>query len=303
MKFSIFRGYDARALALTCLVWCAACNSHSSAQGGEGMGGDGGGISGQGGSPGISGSAGRPGTLTLQAYGGPSGMLGADVPVVEPGAGQQLTCTPSVAGACQLSSCLNGGIGRPAFGYGNFGPMSVSVGNTVVSMPYQDTGYPGVSFPASVALGEGGTMTFHGSGNGAGAPAFDISATIPGVPVITSPVASTTGGSAIIDTSQDLTVTWMPISIGQVTFTLRGGSADIGGTQVSVICTFEGASGTGVVPQTLLASMKQIAGATSTTGDLRSKLVATSVVDGLTIVMESAQNSPITNHAFNVTLQ
>ena len=58
-----------------------------------------------------------------------------------------------------------------------------------------------------------------------------------------------------------------------------------------------------MVPEALLSSMKETAGASATFARLRSGLVATSVVDGLTIVTESAQSSPVTNHDFNVTLQ
>ena len=145
-------------------------------------------------------------------------------------------------------------------------------------------------------------MTFRG-GNEAGVPAFDVSASIPGLAVITSPVPPTTGGAAIIDTSQDLTVTWMPISIGQVSFTLEGGSVGIGAVALSLTCTFEGASGAGSVPLKLLSSMKDMNGASATFVGLRSGLVATTVVDGLTIVTQSAQTSPETNHDFSVTLQ
>src|SRR5437762_229873 len=83
------------------------------------------------------------------------------------------------AGACQLTSCQIGGIGSPSAGYGNFGPMSASVGLTTVPITYTGFGYPTVYFPASITLGTGGIMKFHG-GNGASVPVFDISATVPG---------------------------------------------------------------------------------------------------------------------------
>jgi len=220
VKTAAVRRYDPRALVLLpCLVWCQACDSVSSMKGGDGTGGAAG-ISGHGGSSSAGGSPGRPGSLTLDASGGPSGMVAADVPIVEPGVGPQNACTPIVAGACRLASCVNGGIGSPRWGYGNFGPISVSAGTTTVVLSYKDVGYPTVYFPSGITLGEGDTMTFRGDGNGADVPAFNVSATIPGLAVLTSPVPSTTGGAAIIDTSQDLTVTWMPISIGQVSFTL-----------------------------------------------------------------------------------
>jgi hypothetical protein len=63
-------------------------------------------------------------------------------------------------------------------------------------------------------------MTFHGEG-GATVPRFDVSATIPALGVITSPVPTTAGGATLVDTTQDLTVTWMPISIGKFDVTLQ----------------------------------------------------------------------------------
>ena len=147
-------------------------------------------------------------------------------------------------------------------------------------------------------------MTFRG-GNGAAVPAFDVSATIPGLAVITSPVPATDGGAALIDTSQDLSVTWLPISIGQIQFALNGTAPSSvgGGIANSIACTFEGASGSGVVAQALLSSLKQMSGTGPTYGGLSSELEATTVVDGLTIVVQSYQNSPTTGHDFNVALQ
>ena len=243
------------------------------------------------------------GPLTLQAAGGPSGEVTAEVIVNEPGVGQQATCAdPLSAGACQLTSCQLGGVGSPAMGYGNFGPMSATVGTTTVALTYDGFGYPTVGFPSSIALETGGTMTFRG-GNGAGVPTFDVAATIPGVGVITSPVPATDGGAAIVDTSQDLTVTWAPISIGQINFRLYGGDSSAGGVAISIACTFAGASGSGVVPQTLLASLKEMSGTSAAYAGLTSELDTTTVVDGLTIVTQSHQSSPTPSRDFDVTLQ
>jgi hypothetical protein len=248
-------------------------------------------------------SLGDAGTLILQAYGGASGEVSADVPSFEPGVGQETTCIgPLDAGACQLTSCQLGGVGSPKGGYGNFGPMSASVGGTTVPLTYDGAGYGAVYFPSSITLGTGGTMTFHG-GNGAGVPTFDVSATIPGLAVITSPAPTTDGGAAIIDTSQDLSVAWLPIPIGQIQFGLNGGSSSIGGVAISVACTFDGASGSGVVPHTLLSSLKEMSGTNPTYAGLSSELEATTVVDGLTIVTQSYQSSPTTGRDFSVTLQ
>ena len=235
--------------------------------------------------------------LVLLAYGGTAGNVAAEIPLLEPGVGPQKTCAaPVAAGACELTSCQNGGIGSPEPGYGNFGPITASVGATSVALTYNGIGYPTEYFPSSVTLGAGGTMTFHGSA----LYPFDVSVTIPGLGVITSPAPATDGGAAIIDTSQDLTVTWLPISIGQIKFGLEGGTSMPGGTSVSIACTFDGASGSGVVSGALLSSLKQISGANATYGELLSELEATTVVGGLTIVTQSYQSG---GRGFDVTLE
>jgi hypothetical protein len=242
------------------------------------------------------------GAITLIASGGPSGSVTADVAFDEPGVGPQLTCAaPLNAGGCQLTSCQVGGIGDPGMGYGDFGTMSATVGTTTVLLTYNGFGYPTVGFPASIALGTGGVMTFHG-GNGASLPTFDVSATIPDLAVITSPVASN-GGAVIIDTTQDLSVTWMPIAIGQIHFQIENGAPSGGNVELAVRCTFEGASGSGVVSQTLLSALKAMSATIPLTAVLTSELDATTVVDGLTIVTKSYQSSPTTGHGFDVTLQ
>jgi hypothetical protein len=247
---------------------------------------------------------GDAGTLVLQAFGGASGEVATEVYVVldEPVGPQQTCAGPLDGGACQLTSCMQGGIDGPGYpGYGNFGPIYASVGTTTETLTYSGVGYPTVDFPSSVTLGTGGTMKFHG-GNGGSVPTFDVSATIPGLAVITSPLPTTDGGSAIIDTSHDLSVTWVPISIGEFDFQLEGGSASPGGTLVFIACTFGGAAGTGVVPQTLLSSMKEMGGSISTYAQGSTQLEATTVVDGLTIVTQSSQNSPtLVNDTFYVT--
>jgi hypothetical protein len=281
MQKDIYRRCNLRALAvLACLAWCEACGSHSSME-----------------------TTGVAGAFMLQAVGGPSGEVTAEVVFNEPGVGQEEICTgPLDAGACQLTSCQLGGIGSPEAGFGDFGPMSATVGTTTVPLTYGGFGYPTVGFPSSITLGTGGTMTFHG-GNAAGVPTFDVSATIPGLAVMTSPVPATDGGAAVIDTSQDLSVTWMPISIGQVNFRLNGGVWSVGGIAISVTCTFEGGSGSGVVPHMLLSSLKAMSGTSPTHAGLSSELEATTVVDGFNIVTQSYQNSPTTGRDVNVTLQ
>ena len=251
---------------------------------------------------GKSGGVPATGTLILQASGGPSGEVAADVALIEPGVGQERTCSaPVEAGACQLTSCQLGGIGSPAPGYGNFGPIAASIGTTTVPLVYGGFGYPTVGFPAPIALGTGGTMRFRGGG-GNGVPAFDVSASIPGLAVITSPIP-TTNGATSIDTSQDLSVTWLPIPIGQIQFLFEEGFLPANSVSVSVVCKFDGTTGHGVVSKTLLSSLKEMSGANPTFARLTSGLEATTVVDGLTIVTQSSQNSPTTGRDFSVILE
>jgi hypothetical protein len=144
-------------------------------------------------------------------------------------------------------------------------------------------------------------MTFQGGGRD-GVPAFDVSASIPGLAVITSPVP-TTNGSTSIDTSQDLSVTWLPIPIGQIQFLLEEGFLPTSSVSVSVVCTFDGTTGHGVVSKTLLSSLKEMSDTNSTFARLTSELDAITVVDGLTIVTQSSQNSPTTGRDFSVILE
>jgi len=242
-------------------------------------------------------------TLILQAWGGISGEVAADVPLIEPGVGPQVTCTsPAAAGACWVTSCQIGGIGSPTPGYGNFGPMTASVGTTTVALTYNGTGYGTVYFPSPITLGTGGIMTFRG-GNGSGVPRFQVSATIPGQAVITSPIPTTDGGTTVIDTSRDLSVTWLPISIGQVHFRIDGGTYEPGKVATWIECVFGGTAGSGIVYSTVLSSMKEMVGSTATYASLRSELETTTLIGGLTITTQSFETSPATAHDFNVTLE
>jgi hypothetical protein len=180
--------------------------------------------------------------------------------------------------------------------------MTASVGTTTVALTYNGTGYGTAYFPSPITLGTGGTMTFRG-GNGSGVPRFEVSATIPGPAVITSPVSTTDGSAAVIDTTRDLAVTWLPIPSGQVHFRLDGGTYEPGGVAISIACTFGGTNGSGIVYQPLLSAMKEMVGSTATYAGLRSELEVTKVVDGLTIVTQSFQTAPATDHDFSVTLQ
>ena len=243
----------------------------------------------------------RPNFLVLDAWGGPAGKVSAGVEMTQPGVGPQATCDPPMnEGACQLTACVLGGIGSPSSGYGDFGPISASVGAATETLTYNGVYYLGAAFPES--LGTGGIMTFHG-GNTAGVPEFNVSAIIPGLGVLTSPLPATDGGTVIVDTSQDLTLTWSPISIGQIRFQVYGGGYNFGNTDALLECSFEGAAGTGVISRTLLSVLKEKAPPGSTSAVLSSELDATTVVGGLTITTHSHQQPAEQVHGFSVTLE
>jgi len=249
-------------------------------------------------------STGTGGTvLLLQAFGGGSGEVAAQIPQLEAGVGPEETCgAPVVSGACQLTSCQSGGIGSPASGYGDFGPISATVGTTTIPIDYSGIGYPTEYFPAGVTLGEGGIMTFRG-GNGGSVPSFDVPLTIPGLAVIMSPVPDVDGGSASIDTSHDLTVTWVPISIGQIEYSLSTNVLAPNHLDVTIACAFDGSSGSGVVPQALLASMKTAAAGDTVYASMQSELQTTTVVGDLTIETQSFQSTTNDSDDYVVTLE
>ncbi|MFT3843059.1 MAG: hypothetical protein QM723_39080 [Myxococcaceae bacterium] len=229
------------------------------------------------------------GPLVLEAYGGPAGKVATEALTPEPGAGTEKTCDPPIdAGSCQLTSCKLGGIGSPAFGFGDDGPISVTAGKETVSLTYSGKGYPTVYFPSSVTLGTGGTMRFRGGGSG-GIPSFDVTATIPGVGALSAPVAAADGGVTSIDTTQDLVLNWASIPAGQMHLYWSGDYGGPGSTLVSLTCTFDGSTGSGVVPQALLSSMAQMTDGGTQYLSLGSELDVTTVVDGLTITTQSYQ--------------
>lgn len=246
----------------------------------------------------------RPSTLVLDAWGGPPGKVFAQVVNTDPGVDQASACAaPLNDGACRLTACTVGGIGLPARGYGDFGSISASVGAATETLTYNEFGYVPDYFPEQVTLGTGGIMTFHG-GNAMGVPEFSVSATIPALAVLSSPSPTADGAAVLIDTSKDLSVSWSPISIGQIRFHLNSVKDQVGGTALALECTFEGAAGAGVVSHTLLSSLKkELSPTASIDAGLDSKLETTTVVDGLTITTLGHQQAATPSHDFSVTLE
>ena len=208
---------------------------------------------------GTSGPAVTDGTspLILQAYGGPSGQVGAEVLITEPPDPND-PCNQMTVGACQLTSCQQYGVGLPPSAF--YGRISAAVGSTNEEIDDGEYGYPTVGFPSSVVLETGGVMTFHGDG-GTTVPHFAVAATIPGLGIITSPLPSYGSAATPIDTAQDLTVTWMPISIGYIQFALGSTTGSLE-YSYSIACNYDGAAGSGAVPHTLLSSLKTMSNMT-----------------------------------------
>jgi len=215
------------------------------------------------------------------------------------------TCSaPQNSGSCQLTGCTFGEAPDtvPTAGLGDFGPISASVGGATEELVYERDRYLRPDFDPTVELETGVKVTFHGEG-GSGVPMFDVSAIIPGAGIITAPAPAIEGSSyPIIDTSEDLSVTWLPISIGQISFRLLGGPL-AGNTPVILSCEFDGAAGAGVVPRKLLSLMKEQNRDRVTFGDLSAELETTTKLDGLTIRTGSYHNSADEIRDFQVTLQ
>jgi len=177
------------------------------------------------------------------------------------------------------------------------------VGATTVLLTYLGDGYGTTYFPDSVTLGTGGIMTFHG-GNAADVPEFSVSTAIPGLAVLESPLPATDGASVLIDTSEDLPVSWVPISIGQIQFRIDGhGLFKIGEPISTLVCTFEGTAGTGVISRSLLSTLKENSPAGSASAGIGSELETTTVIDGLTITTVSTQSPTTPKQYVHVTLE
>jgi len=198
--------------------------------------------------------------LGLLAFGGPSGYVGAQVVAfnASTAAEEPSTCSqPKIERTCQLTACKDSSIdtGNSAR---DFGPILVSVGTTTEELTFGRRGYPQAGFDSEVTLDAGDQMEFQGEGT-AQVPNFDVFVTIPDLAIITSPLPEEDAKVVTIDTTEDLSVGWEPISIGHINFRLLGGPLG-GSTPVLLDCQFEGTDGAAVVPKNLLSSMKELSG-------------------------------------------
>jgi hypothetical protein len=156
-------------------------------------------------------------------------------------------------GTCSVVACPPGGSGAPSENVGVIDAIASDDGGTtqISYFGQSPTGfYENSVFPSEVS--ENATIVFVGHGLN-DVPRFSVSATIPGVGVLTSPSLDT---SPTIDTSQDLPITWSAVPVGDAVFTIAadGQAADT----TMLVCFFDGTTGTGVVPR---ASLAQIAAA------------------------------------------
>jgi len=246
--------------------------------------------------------ANNAGPLYLEAWGGPAGKVAADVPLVDGRVGPQEACdAPLVDGDCQLTTCVSGGIASPAPGGGNFGPITASIDTVTIDLSYDRFGYPTVYFPPAIALGTGGIMTFRGGGT-LGVPPFDVAVTIPGAADLTSPLPAAEGEPAAIDTSKDLSVAWLPISVGQILFNITANDDEGDRKAMHLTCKFDGAAGTGVISSALLAPMKEVSATVRSYASAGSSLEATTTIKGFSIIAHSSQSST-SQQSFEVTLQ
>jgi hypothetical protein len=149
-------------------------------------------------------------------------------------------------GQCFSAPCLDDVANSP-----DVGQISVwdSTTNTVASLELGFGSYA-QAFPWGTPTQPGDVIDFEDFDQAAPLQ-FDTQATVPAFVDLTSPVLA---AGAAIDTTRDLALTWTPTSGGDTTFRL---AATLPLPQApTIICFFDGASGTGTVPQAALASVK-----------------------------------------------
>ena len=145
------------------------------------------------------------------------------------------------------------------------GTIHASTRGANESIELSPTGvYGGGFFPFS--LNSGDDVTFETRG-GPDVPAFQVMVTMPPPSRLVSAGASSADAALFtIDTARDLPLEWERIPSGDVVFVIYG-VYDAGGPPCSdptarlpqLICTFDGASGAGTVPQADLAAVARTA--------------------------------------------
>jgi hypothetical protein len=165
------------------------------------------------------------------------------------------------AGSAAIRLAATGGCGLVHYSLCQ-GQLSLNAGTIRVSTPSfaSALAYVGDSprgdYPNSVivprpqGLSAGSIVDFQGQG-GPDVPPFKVSVTVPAFGRLITP-ADTLDAPPTIDTTTDLNVTWEPIPVGEAVFAIAVEALD------TLYCYFDGASGSGVVPQSALATLKAL---------------------------------------------
>jgi hypothetical protein len=154
-------------------------------------------------------------------------------------------------GTCAVVDCFSASATSDDAGLINANVIS---GGDSTFLPYEGvspTGtYPTATFAAASDSDPGTAIDFSGLG-AIDVPPFDVEVTMPDAATLVSPVIST---STILDTSADLTLTWSPVAEGDAIFGLAPSNST--GTTPTLLCFFDGATGSAVVPRADLAQIK-----------------------------------------------
>jgi len=199
------------------------------------------------------------GAITLMSGGNGAYAYGS-AQFFQPTSELPATCG-GTAGSAAIRLASTGGCGLVRYSICQ-GQLSLDAGTILVSTPgfAAALAYIGESprgdYPNSIiiprpqGLSAGSTVDFEGQG-GPDVPPFKVSVTVPALGRLITP-ADTLGAPPTIDTTVDLNVRWAPIPGGEAVFAIG-----IGGLE-AVSCYFDGASGSGVVPQSALAAIKAL---------------------------------------------
>jgi len=161
----------------------------------------------------------------------------------------------SPTGTCSVVTCP--GQGQPVSSASlNAGTLVAAVAGSSTMFPYDGTSptgtYPETNVDAIFTTGD--TMSFSGPG-GPDVPPFDISVTAPNLSQLDPPWFTT---EVTIDTTVDLPISWGSAPSGDAVFSVGDASGH------ELVCFFEAALGTAVVPQADLAALKAlVAGASA----------------------------------------
>ena len=159
-----------------------------------------------------------------------------------------ISCTRMVEGACQLDTCTASNPGTEP----QAGTITVtSPDATATIMPGANSLYAPVNGMTAFWNNAGETITAQAAGGDI--PAFMLSVPAPGKVTLTAPTFQSPTTPLLVDTAQDLMVTWTGTSPGKVSVTLDAAAT----ATVSVACFFDASAGQGAVPSSLLGQLQK----------------------------------------------